>query len=48
MIDARKIVFIRVALHALLMVGFGRMAVAQGNKMEMSNKQAIQTAFDAW
>lgn len=39
---------LRAALHALLIAGLALQAMAQDNEMETSNKQAIQTAFDAW
>lgn len=38
----------RLALHALLITGFVMQAMAQDNNMETSNKQVVQTAFDAW
>lgn len=48
MTDAHKTFLIQVTLQALLIAGLGQLAMAEDNNVEISNKNAIQTAFEAW
>lgn len=39
---------IRITVQVLLMAGLGQIAMADDNNLEISNKNTIQTAFEAW
>ena len=39
---------IRITLLVLLIAGLGQVAMADDNNLEISNKNTIQAAFDAW
>ena len=39
---------IRITLLVLLITGLGQVAMADDNNLEISNKNTIQAAFDAW